>query len=123
MFFGTRCVKKSKYIVAFVALAKKLWLIICRSRDIYFLGNSFPFFYLGFVYFYSVSPQGYIFYIFSNEVVREARKNISSFFLPVPNFLYLTKPYPSQEYNARKVNCSCVYSAYILKSVLSGQNL
>jgi len=24
--------------------------------------------------------------------------------------------------NARKVNCSCVYSAYILKPVLSGQN-
>ena len=25
--------------------------------------------------------------------------------------------------NARKVNCSCVYSAYILKPVLSGRNL
>ena len=28
-----------------------------------------------------------------------------------------------QGYNARKVNCSCVYSAYILKPVLSGPNL
>ena len=28
-----------------------------------------------------------------------------------------------QGYNARKVNCSCVYSAYILKPVLSGRNL
>ena len=28
-----------------------------------------------------------------------------------------------QECNARKVNCSCVYSAYILKPVLSGWNL
>ena len=28
-----------------------------------------------------------------------------------------------QGYNARKVNCCCVYSAYILKPVLSGQNL
>ena len=28
-----------------------------------------------------------------------------------------------QGYNARKVNCSCVYSAYILKLVLSGLNL
>ena len=26
-------------------------------------------------------------------------------------------------YNARKVNCSCVYSAYILKPVLSERNL
>jgi len=26
-------------------------------------------------------------------------------------------------YNARKVNCSCVYSAYILKPVFSGRNL
>ena len=29
----------------------------------------------------------------------------------------------NQGYNARKVNCSCVYSAYILKPVLSGGNL
>ena len=29
----------------------------------------------------------------------------------------------TQECNARKVNCSCVYSAYILKPVLSGRNL
>ena len=28
-----------------------------------------------------------------------------------------------QEYNARKVICSYVYSAYILKPVLSGRNL
>ena len=28
-----------------------------------------------------------------------------------------------QGYNERKVNCSCVYSAYILKPVLSGWNL
>ena len=28
-----------------------------------------------------------------------------------------------QGYNERKVNCSCVYSAYILKPVLSGRNL
>ena len=28
-----------------------------------------------------------------------------------------------QGYNARKVNCSCVYSAFILKPVLSGRNL
>ena len=28
-----------------------------------------------------------------------------------------------QGYNARKVNCSCVYSAYILKPVLSRRNL
>ena len=28
-----------------------------------------------------------------------------------------------QGYNARKVNCSCVYSACILKPVLSGRNL
>jgi len=28
-----------------------------------------------------------------------------------------------QECNARKVNCSCVYSVYILKPVLSGRNL
>jgi len=28
-----------------------------------------------------------------------------------------------QSYYARKVNCSCVYSAYILKPVLSGRNL
>ena len=28
-----------------------------------------------------------------------------------------------QGYNARKVNCSCVYSAYILKPVLSGRTL
>ena len=28
-----------------------------------------------------------------------------------------------QGYNARKVNCSCVYSAYILKPVLSWRNL
>ena len=28
-----------------------------------------------------------------------------------------------QECNARKVNCSCLYSAYILKPVLSGRNL
>ena len=33
------------------------------------------------------------------------------------------KPYyTDQGYNARKVNCSCVYSAYILKPVLSGRN-
>ena len=31
--------------------------------------------------------------------------------------------YPRQGYNARKVNCSCVYSAYILKPVHSGRNL
>ena len=29
----------------------------------------------------------------------------------------------TQGYDARKVNCSCVYSAYILKPVLSGRNL
>ena len=29
----------------------------------------------------------------------------------------------SQGYNAREVNCSGVYSAYILKPVLSGRNL
>ena len=29
----------------------------------------------------------------------------------------------TQGYNARKVNCSCVYSAYILKPVLSGRFL
>ena len=29
----------------------------------------------------------------------------------------------SQGNNARKVNCGCVYSAYILKPVLSGRNL
>ena len=29
----------------------------------------------------------------------------------------------SQGYNARKVNCSCVFSGYILKPVLSGWNL
>ena len=29
----------------------------------------------------------------------------------------------SQGYNAEKVNCSCVYSAYISKPVLSGRNL
>ena len=29
----------------------------------------------------------------------------------------------SQGSNARKVNCGCVYSAYILKPVLSGRNL
>ena len=29
----------------------------------------------------------------------------------------------NQECEARKVNCSCVYSAYILKPVLSGRNL
>ena len=28
-----------------------------------------------------------------------------------------------QGYYARKVNCSCVYSAYVLKSVLPGRNL
>ena len=28
-----------------------------------------------------------------------------------------------QEFNVRKVNCSCVYSAYTLKPVLSGWNL
>ena len=28
-----------------------------------------------------------------------------------------------QGYNARKVNCGRVYSAYILKSALSGRNL
>ena len=28
----------------------------------------------------------------------------------------------NQDCNARKVNCSCVYSAYILKPVLSGRN-
>ena len=28
-----------------------------------------------------------------------------------------------QVYNARKVNCSCVYSAYNLKPVLSGRKL
>ena len=28
-----------------------------------------------------------------------------------------------QVYNARKVNFSCVYSAYIMKLVLSGRNL
>ena len=28
-----------------------------------------------------------------------------------------------QGYNASKVNCSCVYSAYILKPLLSGRNL
>ena len=39
--------------------------------------------------------------------------------------LYLTnfRDRGKQGYNARKVNCSCVYSAYILKPVLSGQNL
>ena len=32
--------------------------------------------------------------------------------------------YPSiQGYNVRKVNYGCVYSAYILKPVLSGRNL
>ena len=29
----------------------------------------------------------------------------------------------NQRCNVRKVNCSCVYSAYILKPVLSGRNL
>ena len=29
----------------------------------------------------------------------------------------------SQGYNARKVHCSCVCSAYILKPVLAGRNL
>ena len=28
-----------------------------------------------------------------------------------------------QGYNTRKVNCSCVYSAYIFKPVFSGRNL
>ena len=44
--------------------------------------------------------------------------------LPVPYLgsLY-TKGNPSQGCNARKVYCGCVYSAYILKPVLSGRNL
>ena len=29
----------------------------------------------------------------------------------------------AQGYNVRKVNCSCVYSAYTLKPVLSGRKL
>ena len=29
----------------------------------------------------------------------------------------------AQECKARKVNCGCVYSVYILKPVLSGRNL
>ena len=38
---------------------------------------------------------------------------------------YTTPCIPSlvQGYNARKVNCSCVNSAYILKPVISGRNL
>ena len=33
-------------------------------------------------------------------------------------------PYrPGQDYNVRKAKCSCVYSAFILKPVLSGRNL
>ena len=28
-----------------------------------------------------------------------------------------------QGFNTRKVDCSCVYAAYILKPVLSGRNL
>ena len=31
--------------------------------------------------------------------------------------------FPSQGYNVRKVNCSGIYSVYILKQVLSGRNL
>ena len=33
------------------------------------------------------------------------------------------KAYSEQGCNVRKVNCGCVYSAYILKPVLSGRNL
>ena len=43
-----------------------------------------------------------------------------------PHFLFIIghfKPSGRQEYNARKVNCSCVYSAYIFKPVFSGQYL
>ena len=36
---------------------------------------------------------------------------------------YLIYASSDQGCKARKVNCSCVYSAYILKPVLSGRNL
>ena len=38
-------------------------------------------------------------------------------------FFECLKGLTTHGYNARKVNCSCVYSAYILKPVLSGRNL
>ena len=38
-------------------------------------------------------------------------------------FLLNKKEALSQGYNVRKVICSCVYSAYTLKPVLSGRNL
>jgi len=37
--------------------------------------------------------------------------------------IYLYNYLSIQGYKARKVNCSCLYSAYILKLVLSGRNL
>ena len=37
--------------------------------------------------------------------------------------IFRNKDIVLQGYNARKVNCGCVYSAYILKPVLSGRNL
>ena len=64
--------------------------------------------------------------------------------LPIPEFLVITKVKATNQFmqtenirkkmfwkkdaigqgcNARKVNCSCVYSAYILKIVLPGRNL
>ena len=38
------------------------------------------------------------------------------------NFRFTTVPWKDQGTNARKINCSRVYSAYILKPVLSGRN-
>ena len=37
--------------------------------------------------------------------------------------IYLSTEGYHQGCNVRKVNCGCVYSAYILKPVLSGRNL
>ena len=39
------------------------------------------------------------------------------------NVNIIKKNSSAQGTNARKVNCGCVYSAYILKPVLSGRNL
>ena len=39
------------------------------------------------------------------------------------DFSFSLRTLVDQGYNSRQVNCSCVYSAYILKPVLSGRNL
>jgi len=81
---------------------------------------------------YLIPDWSLFFFLLNNFLseIQNSNENVQEFSRGAPEkkrMLRLQKMLPlytkNQGYNARKVSCSCVYSAYILKPVLSGRNL